>query len=78
MNWESAGVLVALVTVFISVVGHAITMSWWGSRITVTVENLNRMIDVQNKEFLKRDEQLAKLWDKHDNLKDRVTILESK
>jgi cell division protein FtsL len=78
MNWQNAGVLIALVVVFISVIGHAITMAWWAARINTTVEKLNEMIADQKKEFEKRDTLMAKMWDKHDALKDRVTILESK
>lgn len=78
MNWQNAGVLIALAVVFISVIGHAITMAWWAARINTTVEKLNDMIKEQKAEFEKRDVLLTKMWDKHDALKDRVTILESK
>lgn len=77
MNWQIAGVLVALITVFISVVGHAITMAWWAARINTTVERLNDMIAAQKEEFAERDKVISKLWEKHDNLKDRVTVLEA-
>jgi uncharacterized protein YdcH (DUF465 family) len=35
------------------------------------------MIQEQKVEFKKRDEALTKLWEKHDQLKDRVTVLEA-
>lgn len=77
MSWQIVGIIIALVTVFISVMGHAITMAWWASKINGTVERLNEMIKEQKDEFKKRDEQLSKLWSKHDELKDRVTVLEA-
>jgi cell division protein FtsL len=78
MNWQITGIIISLITVFLSVIAHSITMAWWASRINTTVEKLNEMILSQKDEFKKRDELLAKMWDKHDALKDRVTILESK
>lgn len=78
MTWQIAGIIIALVTVFISVMGHAVTMAWWASKINSTVEKLNSMIAEQKEEFKKRDEQLKLLWNKHDDLKDRVTHLEAK
>lgn len=77
MNWQVMGIILALVTVFLSVQAHAVTMAWWASRINGTVERLNEMIKEQKEEFKKRDEQLSKLWSKHDELKDRVTVLEA-
>lgn len=78
MNWQVVGIIIALVTVFISVMGHAVTMAWWASKINSTVEKLNSMISEQKEEFKKRDAQLTLLWTKHDDLKDRVTHLEAK
>lgn len=78
MNWQIIGVIVALVVVFISVLGHAVTMAWWASKINSTVEKLNNMIAEQKEEFKARDKEFKLLWTKHDDLKDRVTHLEAK
>lgn len=77
MNWQIIGIIIALITVFISVLAHAVTMAWWASKINSTVEKLNDMISAQKKEFEERDKIIAKLWEKHDTLKDRVTVLEA-
>ena len=77
MNWQVVGIILALTTVFLSVMAHAVTMAWWASKINTTVEKLNSMIQEQKAEFKKRDEALTKLWEKHDQLKDRVTVLEA-
>lgn len=78
MNWQVAGIIIGLTTVFLSVLVHAVTMAWWASRINSTVERLNNMISEQKEEFRKRDHELKTLWTKHDDLKDRVTHLEAK
>jgi cell division protein FtsL len=77
MNWQIFGIIIGLTTVFLSVLGHAVTMAWWASKINGTVEKLNGMIDEQKRQFEERDKQFAKLWEKHDHLKDRVTVLEA-
>ena len=77
MNWQIVGIMIGLTTVFLSVMVHAVTMAWWASKINTTVEKLNATINDQKAQFEEHNKQFTKLWEKHDHLKDRVTVLEA-
>ena len=76
--WQAIAVCVALVTLFIGLIVHAVATAWWASKLTTTVEGIGNSLVNINKEFEKRDELLKAQWSKIDNLKDRVIALETK
>ena len=71
-------VCVALVTLFVGLIVHAVATAWWASRLTTTVEGIGNSLVNINVEFEKRDKLLQAQWSKIDDLKGRVIALETR
>lgn len=71
-------ICVAIATLFIGLILHAVATAWWASKLTTTVEGIGNSLLQINKEFEKRDESIKTQWTRIDSLKDRMTVLESR
>lgn len=78
MNLAIIAVCIALVTLFVGLIVHAVATAWWASKLTTTVENIGKSLLSINEEFKKRDEIVKAQWAKIDDLRGRLIALESR
>jgi len=78
MNLAILAVCIALVTLFVGLIVHAVATAWWASKLTTTVEGIGSSLVNINLEFEKRDKLLQAQWSKIDDLKGRVIALETR
>lgn len=71
-------VIVAIISLCLAVLVHAVASIWWASRITTTVEGISKFLDKIEKEFEKRDSGMKAMWERIDEIKGRVTHLEAR
>ena len=82
MEWQAMGVLVAIIGLILTIVTNAIVLTWHLSRFSGKVDAwtdmFSRFEKGLEKYMVKTDLQLDTLWKRHDDIKERVVILESK
>lgn len=78
MNPQFIAIIVAIATLFVGLLVHAVATAWWASRLTTTVEGIGKSLTHINQEFEKRDKMIAAQWTKLDNYGNRLTALEAR
>lgn len=77
MNPQLIAVLIALATLFLGLIVHAVATAWWASKLTTTVEGIGKSLEHINKEFEKRDALIGAQWRKIDDINGRLIALEA-
>lgn len=71
LTWISVGVITGILA-------HAYHTVVWSAKITDRLDALNLALTRFEKEFEKRDKQIAAAWAKIDSLSERVILVEAK
>lgn len=61
-----------LIGLAIAILAHAFASIWWASKITSAVHFMHLEIALIRKELEKRDESMAAIWKRIDELRDMV------
>ena len=61
-----------MVGVVIAIIVHIIATAWWASKITTLVTMMSESLNKIDKELEKRDQQIAKLWERIDGIRDMI------
>lgn len=73
-------VVIALAGLGVAIGGHAFATVWWAAKVTYSLEGIKREIrevkDELKEENMETKLQINGLWKRHDEIKDRVLVLE--
>lgn len=76
-----AGIITAIASLALAILGHAFATIWWAAKVTYSLEGIQKEIkEIKielKEEGVKKDTQINALWKRHDEIKDRVLVLES-
>ena len=62
----------AVIGIIMAILAHAATWIWFASKIATKVESLVNALSRIDKEMEKRDEQLTRLWERLDQIRDML------
>ena len=65
ISWEMVGIIVAILS-------HAGTTIWWASKVSTNLLNIDRSLNRMDLELEKRDVQIARMWERIDEVRDMI------
>jgi len=72
-----AKVIIAFASLIIAILSHAFATVWWASKMTANLESITLLMQTFGREFEKRDNAIARIGEKLDNIRERVIAVET-
>ena len=81
MSWEAVGVIVAIMGGIFSIIGNAVAITWSFAKLSAKLDNwiviFSRFEDDYKEKRVLVDSRLDALFKRQDELKNKITILET-
>ena len=70
-------IIISFATLIFAILVHAFATVWWASKMTANLENITLIMHNMGKEFEKRDNAIAKIGEKLDDVRQRIVAVET-
>jgi len=70
-------IMISFASLIFAILIHAFATVWWASKMTANLESITLLMQTFGREFEKRDNAIARIGEKLDNIRERVIAVET-